>query len=144
MRVTLSDQARQYIGRFGELTGVTPVDCLINNHDGAGDRLVFLIPAGEMSDAIGPDGTTVKRAEERLGVEIQLVEDAATPEAFVANTLAPAAVRNVTISEAGSTVAYVEVPDRDRGIAIGNDGRTIEIARELASRHFEIDDVQLA
>ncbi|UIP00603.1 NusA-like transcription termination signal-binding factor [Halobaculum sp. CBA1158] len=141
MRVEITDEARRYIGTFDDLVGVAPLDCLV--FDG-GDRLVFLLPAGEMSEAIGPGGRTVDRVEDRLGASVELVEDADTPEAFVANALAPAAVRGVTVSDQGDTVAYVEVIDADRGVAIGTDGRNIETARTLAERHFDIDDVQLA
>lgn len=141
MRVELSDEARRYIGTFDELTGVGPLDCLLQD---GGDRVVFLLPAGEMAEAIGPDGRTVRRVEERLDADVDLVEDADTPEAFVANALAPAAVRGVTVSSQNDTVAYVEVPERDRGVAIGSGGRTIETARTLAKRHFDVDDVQLA
>ncbi len=138
MRVELSDEARRYIGRFDELTGVSPKDCLVE-----GDRLVFLVPAGEMATAIGQDGETVRRVETELGRSIELVEDADTPEAFVASALAPAAVNAVTVSEQNDRVAYVEVAEADRGVAIGADGRTIETARTLAKRHYDIDDVQL-
>jgi len=80
---------------------------------------------------------------DRLGRRVKLVEDADTPEAFVANALAPAAVRHVTVSEQGDRVAYAEVPPDDRGAAIGRDGRNIETARTLARRHHDVDDIQL-
>ncbi|MFD1570724.1 NusA-like transcription termination signal-binding factor [Halorubrum laminariae] len=138
MRVELSDEARRYIGRFDELTGIAPIDCLVES-----DRLVFLVPAGEMAAAIGQAGETVEEAERRLDASIGLVEDADTPEAFVANALSPAAVNAVTISEQNDRVAYVEVAEADRGVAIGADGANIETARRLAKRHYDIDDVQL-
>ena len=138
MYVELSDEARRYIGRFDELTGVAPKDCLVE-----GDRLVFLVPAGEMAAAIGQAGETVEEAERRLNKSVELVEDADTPEAFVASALAPAAVNAVTISEQNDRVAYVEVAEPDRGVAIGADGVNIETARTLAKRHHDIDDVQL-
>ena len=138
MRVELSDEARRYIGRFDELTGVAPKDCLVE-----GDRLVFLLPAGEMAAAIGQAGETVEAAERDLGKSIDLVEDADTAEAFVASALAPAAVNAVTVSEQNDRVAYVEVPEPDRGVAIGTDGRNIETARTLAKRHHDVDDIQL-
>ena len=141
MRVEISDEARGYIATVADLTGVTPLDCLV--YEG-GDRLVFLVPTDEMGEAIGPGGRTVDRVEEALGADVELVEDADTPEAFVANSLAPAAVRGVTVSEQNDVVAYAEVVDRDRGVAIGSGGRNIEAARRLARRHFDIDDVQLA
>lgn len=84
-----------------------------------------------------------KTRQDRIEAPVRLVEDANDPETFVANALAPAAVYNVTISENDDTVAYVEVANEDRGVAIGSDGRTIDTARRLAARHFDIDDVQL-
>ncbi|MGZ0748330.1 MULTISPECIES: NusA-like transcription termination signal-binding factor [unclassified Haloparvum] len=138
MRVELSDEARRYIAQFDELTDVTPKDCLVE-----GDRLVFLIPAGQMAEAIGQAGETVKEAEDRLGKTVELVEDADTPAAFVESALAPAAVRGVTISEQDGRVAYVEVAEADRGVAIGAEGQNIETARKLAKRHYDVDDIQL-
>ena len=140
MRVTLSDEARQYIALFEDVTDVAARDCIVDEEF---DRAVFLVPAGEMGQAIGPGGRRVKRIEERVGRSVELVEDADTPEDFVANALAPAAVYNVTLSENETTVAYVEVDREDTGVAIGADGRNIRLARELARRHFDIDDVEL-
>ena len=140
MTVTLSDEAMRHLALFEEVTDATAYDCLIEED---GDQVVFLVAAGEMATAIGPDGQTVRRLEERLGVDIRLVEDADTPEAFVENVLAPAEVYNVTISENDTTVAYAEVAEDDRGVAIGSGGRNIEAARELAHRHFDIENVEL-
>ena len=139
MRITLSDDARQYIARFEDETGATARDCLVYD-----ERIVILVAAGEMGTAIGPGGDHVRAVEESIGRDVELVEDADTPEAFVASALAPAAVRHVTLSEqGGERIAYAEVPDADRGVAIGAEGQNIETARTLAERHHEIDDIQL-
>lgn len=139
MTLTLSDEARRYMRLFDEITEVTPRDCLVRE-----ERVVFLVPTGEMGAAIGPHGEMVEQVEDRLGDPVDLVEDADEPGVFVANCLAPAAVRNVTVSEqGGSVVAYAEVPQADRGVAIGAEGESIDTARELAARHFDVDDVQL-
>jgi N utilization substance protein A len=144
MRVTLSDTARQYIALFEDVTGATARDCLVRDEDEGGDeRVTFLVAAGEMGQAIGPGGRRVQQVEEKLGREVTLVEDADTAEAFVANALAPAVVNHVTVSEQNDRVAYVEVDAEDRGVAIGGDGRNIRVARELARRHWDLDDVQL-
>ena len=140
MGVTLADDARQYLAAFEDVTGVAGRDCLVTD---GGDRLLIVVERGGMGEAIGPDGRTIQRFEDRVDAQVRLVEDAADPETFVANALAPAAVYNVTISENNDTVAYVEVAEADHGVAIGTNGRTIEAARTLAERHFEIDDVQL-
>ncbi|ERG95608.1 NusA-like transcription termination signal-binding factor [Haloquadratum walsbyi] len=139
MHITLSDEARQYIAYFESATDAAVRDCLLFD-----DRIVLLIAAGEMGTAIGPGGKHVCTVENNIGTTVELVEDAETPDAFVENALAPAVVRHVTLSEqGGECVAYVEIPDPDRGIAIGADGKNIQTARMLARRHYEIDDIQI-
>ena len=140
MTVTLSDEARQFIVLFEDETGATARDCVVDEEY---DRLVFLVAAGEMGEAIGPGGQHVQAVEGQLDREIKLVEDAPTPEDFVASALSPAAVYNVTISENDDRVAYAEVADEDRGAAIGKGGRNIDAARELAARHYDIDEIEL-
>ncbi len=140
MTITLSDDARKLAALFETETEATVRDCL---PDEEFDRVVFLIKAGEMGKAIGAGGEHVSRVEEKIGKPIKLVEDAPTPEDFVANALAPAAVYNVTISENDDRLAYVEVAEEDRGAAIGADGRNIDAARRLADRHYDIDDIEL-
>jgi N utilization substance protein A len=138
MARTLSDEARRVLGLFEDVTGATGLDCLVYD-----DRVVVLVARGDMGEAIGPGGGHVAEFEERLGTDAKLVEDADRPADFVANALAPAAVYNVTISENGDTVAYVEVDEADTGVAIGADGRNIQAARDLARRHVDVDDIEL-
>jgi len=147
---TLSDRERRYLALFEDVTGATGRDCVVSDDDGDGDggdddgRVLLVVKPGEMGQAIGPGGQNVRQLEEKLGADVKLVEDADTAADFVANALAPAAVYNVTISETDDgVVAYAEVDDADRGVAIGADGRNIDEARRLARRHFDVDDIQL-
>ncbi|UPV76182.1 NusA-like transcription termination signal-binding factor [Halorussus limi] len=145
MVVTLSDTARQFIALFEDETGATARDCVVfEDGDDGEERVVFLVKPGDMGRAIGSGGETVRAVESQLDREIVLVEDADTPEAFVANALAPAAVYNVTVSEGDETIAYAEVDSEDTGVAIGEGGRNILAAEKLAKRHYDIDDIQLA
>ncbi len=141
MAIQLDDEARRYLATFEDVTGVTGTDCVLAGEPD--ERLTVVVSSGQLGEAIGPGGQTVKRFEERVDAPVRLVEGAEDAADFVANTFAPAAVYNVTLSENGDTVAYVEVADEDRGVAIGSNGRTIETARRLAARHFDIADVQL-
>ena len=119
--------------------GAAGRDCRVfENRDGS------LVAGGGMGTAVGPGGAQGRGVEDAVGRRVDLVEDAGTPEACVESGLAPAAVRHVTLSEqGGDRVAYVEIPEGDRGVAIGADGRNIETARRLARRHHDIDDIQL-
>jgi len=137
---SLSDEARRVIALFEEQTGATVRDCVVDERF---DRVLVVVGAGEMGQAIGPGGDHVERVSDRLDRPVKVVEYAPLVEDFVANALAPAAVYNVTMSENDSTVAYVEVAEEDRGVAIGADGRTIAAARRLADRLYDVDDVEL-
>ncbi|MFW6152856.1 MAG: NusA-like transcription termination signal-binding factor [Halobacteriota archaeon] len=134
----LSAEAIRCLGLFEDVTGVEGLDCVIDDDH---ERVVIVVPAGTMADAVGPEGRTVRRVEERLNRSVSLVEFAEAPEDFVANALRPAAVYDVALDDDG--VAHVAVAEADRGVAIGADGRTIELARRLASRHFDVEDIQL-
>lgn len=141
MTVTLTDQARRYIALFEDLTGARARDCVVDEEEG---RVLFVVAVGMMSQAIGPDGRTVARVEDRIGKPVELVEDADTPEAFVANALMPAAVYGVEVrEEEGRRVAVAEVDPADKGAAIGSGGRNVNAARVLAARHYGIDDIRI-
>jgi N utilization substance protein A len=142
--VTITDEARGYMGVFAEVTDVTPTDCVVDDDH---DRLLVVVPPGQKGAAVGHGGGRVEAVERRVGRTVSLVEDADEPERLVANALAPAVVHGVTVSEGGPedpTVAYAQVDEADRGVAIGRDGATIDGARLLAERHFDVEDVQLA
>ncbi len=140
MRITLTDEARQLAALFETETEAIVRDCIVDDEH---DRVIFLVKTGQMGKAIGKGGEHVRRVEERIGKSVKLVEDAPTPEDFVANALAPAAVYNVTISENDDRLAYAEVAREDHGAAIGTEGKNIEAARMLADRHHDIEDIQL-
>ena len=140
MTVRLSDEAMRLVALFEETTDASVRDCIIDEEF---DRVIFLVKTGEMGQAIGAGGEYVSAVEDEIGKSIKLVEDADTAADFVANALAPAAVYNVTISENNDRLAYVEVAEEDRGVAIGIDGRNIEAARTLADRHYDIDGIEL-
>ncbi|PSP68416.1 NusA-like transcription termination signal-binding factor [Halobacteriales archaeon QS_1_69_70] len=140
MTVTLTDEARRHIAVLDEETDVTATDCIVDDEY---DRVVYVVPPGTMGQVIGRGGEHVERLEETVGRDVEVVEGADTAAAFVANALAPAAVYNVTISDGDETVAYAEVDSDDRGAAIGADGRNIDLARRLAERHFDVDEIEL-
>jgi N utilization substance protein A len=145
--IRLSDEARQHIALFEDVTGVAARDCIVAR-ESPDARVVFVVPPEGMADAIGPGGRTVSTLEERLGTAVELVEDADTAEAFVANALRPAAVYEVTVRDRerdGETerVAYAEVDADDFGAAIGAGGKNVAMAARLAERHHGVDAIEL-
>lgn len=136
MGIRLDDEARRHIAIFAEETGVSPTDCIIDG------TVVFVVPPDDMGTAIGSGGSRVAALEEHFGRDVILIEDAAVPTNFVANALAPAAVYEVQMEEReDGVVAVATVDEDDVGVAIGSEGSRIKRAKELAQRHFDVQDI---
>ncbi|HYW01061.1 MAG TPA: KH domain-containing protein, partial [Candidatus Acidoferrum sp.] len=64
---------------------------------------------------------------------------------LVKNCLAPAKVKEIRITERPDRkIVVVEVDPKDKALAIGKNGRTIDKTRMLAKRYYQIDHVQIA
>ncbi|MHA1230276.1 MAG: NusA-like transcription termination signal-binding factor [Candidatus Helarchaeota archaeon] len=141
--IKLGNDEIQFISVFESITGSSVRDCIIDNEE---DRIVFVVNEGNIGLAIGKKGINIRRVKEFLKKTIDVVEYAPTPEEFLKNTLAPARVKNVIITNSkkdNKKVAIITVDSRDRGIAIGKNGRNIAKARMLAKRHFNISEITI-
>jgi N utilization substance protein A len=53
-------------------------------------------------------------------------------------------VKSVNIRDSnGKKLAFVEVPALEKGLAIGKNGRNIDMIKRIVNRHHYIDDVIL-
>src|SRR5208337_2822055 len=139
-RIKFSMEEMRLIALFENITGATANDCVIDN-----DRIVFIAKAGEMGRAIGKAGKNINMLRKMTGKPIEVVEFADTVEGLVKNCLAPAAVKEVRITERPDRkIVVVEVEPKDKALAIGKNGRTIDKTRMLAKRYYQVDHVQIA
>ncbi len=141
--IKLNMEEIKLMALFGDITGAEVRDCIVDQN---GERIIFVVGPGHLGLAIGRRGATIKRARTILKRDIDVVENADTPEGFVRNALAPAKVSTVIIQEQskGRRVAVVTVNSENRGRVIGRNGRNIERARLLAKRHHGIDAIIIA
>lgn len=137
-KVKLSMDDMALIAKFEQITGAPASDVIAEE-----ERLIFVVKGKHLADAIGHQGSNVKKAAEIFEKEIDIVEAADNPEDFVKNALSPARVKEVNIREQknGQKIASVKVNDKDRGIAIGKQGRNVARAQVLVQRHFDINQV---
>lgn len=128
------------IALFENITGATANDCVIDS-----DRIIFIAKAGEMGLAIGKGGKNINMLRKMTGKPIEVVEFADTVEGLVKSCLAPAKVKEVRITERPDRkIVVVEVEPKDKALAIGKNGRTIDKTRMLAKRYYQVDHVQIA
>ena len=139
-RIKLSMEEMRLIALFENITGATANDCIIDN-----DRIIFIAKPGEMGLAIGKAGKNINMLRKMTGKPIEVVEFADTVEGLVKSCLAPAKVKEVRITERPDRkIVVVEVEPKDKAMAIGKNGRTIDKTRMLAKRYYQVDHVQIA
>ena len=139
-RIRLTGKEMRYIALFENLTGELANDCII---DDKRDRIILIVKPGNAGRAIGRHGSRIKMMRDMVKKDIEIVESADTPIGFIKNSFSPAHVKEVRITERldNRKVAVVTIDQRDKGIAIGKNGKTAERTRLLAKRYFGIDNV---
>jgi len=137
--VKLTTEGIRYIALFESLTGAIARDCYVDDEN---DRVIFVVKKGDMGLAIGKNGNNINRVKRSVGKHVEIVEYSDEVDEFVANALQPVFVKKVqVVVKENRKLAYVEVMSKDRGIAIGKNGRNIQKAKVLAQRHHGLADV---
>ena len=132
----------RYIALFESVTNATVKDCIIDEEQG---RVLFVVGEGQLGLAIGKGGRNIHTLERMTGKKQEIIEYSEEPAQFIKNALKPADVREVRISERtdGKSIAVVAVNPKDKGVAIGKNGKNAERLRFLAKRYFDIQNVSI-
>jgi len=132
----------RYIALFQSITGATVKDCIVDDDL---NRLIFVVKEGNIGMAIGKRGKNIHMLEKMTGKKHEVIEHSENPAQFIKNALKPAKVDEVRITERmdGKTIAVISVNPKDKGVAIGKNGRNAERIRFLAKRYFQIQNVSI-
>ncbi len=140
--IKFTSREMRYIALFESITGATAKDCIVDNDL---NRIIFIVKEGNIGMAIGRRGKNVRLLEKMTGKKHEVIEHSENPAQFIRNALKPAKVDEIRISERpdGKTIAVVSVKPKDKGVAIGKNGRNAERIRFLAKRYFQIQNVSI-
>ena len=140
--IRFTNREIQYISLFESITGATVRDCIIDDEN---NRIIYVVKEGEMGIAIGKRGKNVNLLEKMTGMKHEIIEFSDDPVKFIRNALRPARLREIRITQKtdGKKIAVVSVDPKDKGIAIGKNGRNAERIRFLAKRYFDISNVSI-
>lgn len=135
----LTDKEMRYISLFEAATGASVIDCVESE-----GLIVFVVSPGDLPRVLARKGAKIQQFSRIVKKKVKVVEYSEDPAKFLRNALMPARlIEPVRISERtdGKKVAVVTVDPRHKGMAIGREGRTIELVRYLLRRHHKIDHV---
>ena len=140
--IKFTNREMRFIALFESITGATVRDCIVDEDY---DRVIFVIKEGDVGMAIGKHGKNIAMLEKMTGKKHEIIEYSEDPSQFIKNALKPAKLKEIRITEKpdGKTIAVVSVEPRDKGIAIGKNGKNAERIRFLAKRYFDINNVSI-
>jgi N utilization substance protein A len=132
----------RYIALFESITNASAKDCIVDEEQG---RVIFIINEGQIGVAIGRGGRNIHTLERMTGKKHEIIEYSDDPVKFIRNALKPAAVNEVRVTERpdGKRMAVVAVNPKDKGVAIGKNGKNAERLRFLVKRYFQIQNVSI-
>ncbi len=132
----------RYIALFESITSANAKDCIVDEQEG---RVLYVVNEGQVGVAIGRGGRNIHTLERMTGKRHEIIEYSEDPVQFIKNALKPATVREVRVSERpdGKKMAVVAVNPKDKGVAIGKNGKNAERLRFLAKRYFQIQNVSI-
>jgi N utilization substance protein A len=140
--IKITADEMRYIALFESVSGASVKDCIV---DEEGSRVIFIVNPGQVGVAIGRGGRNIHTLEKMTGKKQEIIEYSEDPAQFIKNALKPAVVKEVRVSERtdGKKIAVVTVSPKDKGVAIGKNGKNAERLRFLAKRYFNIQNVSI-
>ncbi len=133
MTIKLQTQNIRDIGVFERMTKVHVKDCIRDD-----SCVYFMIERGKSGLAIGKNGAVIKSVIRVLGKTVKVFEFAPDLETMVKNMIPTA--KGVDIAKDSVTVT---IPNSDRSVVIGRNGRNIKVMKEFLNRHFKINYLRL-
>jgi len=137
--IKLTDKEMRYISLFEAATGADIIDCIEY-----GDVVVFVVRRGELPKILSRRGAKIQNFSKLIKKKVKVVEYSDDPAKFIQNALQPAKLSEpirITERADGRKIAVAVVDPKYRAIAIGREGKTIDLVRFLARRHHKIDHV---
>lgn len=140
--IKLTSKEMRYIALFESITGASVKDCVLDEES---KRAIFIVKEGDVGMAIGKGGKNIHLLERMTSKRHEIIEYSDSPDQFIRNALKPAQVLEIRITEKpdGKSSAVVRVNPKDKGVAIGKNGRNAERIRFLAKRYFQIQNVSI-
>lgn len=135
MGVVLDSDTLQLISLFERMTRARVKDCIPVEDN---NKVIFVVEKGSLRNAIGKKGDNIRKVRDMIKKVVDVIEYSSTPERFVKNIFHNFKVLEVKVENGASgPTAYVKIDPKDKGRAIGKEGRNLKLARKILARHHK-------
>jgi len=131
-----TDQIRM-MAAFESVTGVLARDCIFDDRSA-----VFVVDERSVGKAVGKKGQNVKKLQNLLNRRVEVIGYSDDPVRFLKNIFHPAHILAVNvIDKNGKKIARVHIDKESKRIFERKIESRMKIAKTLAKRYFNIDNV---
>ncbi|KZX16677.1 NusA-like transcription termination signal-binding factor [Methanobrevibacter filiformis] len=142
MSIKFNASEIRYIALFESMTGAMVRDCIVDDENA---KITFVVKNGDMGLAIGKGGSSVAKVQKAVDKGVEIVEHSEDITEFLTNLLAPAELKSIKVlqKESKERTATIIAEGKNKRLAIGKAGQTIERAKLLAKRQHNISNIIL-
>ena|SRR3989344_301597 len=128
---TLNQESIQQINLFENITKARVKELFINN-----EQYIFIIEKGDMSKAIGKQGSNIRRISALLRKKIKVVEYDENALKFFNNLLYPLKIEDIKKTEKAIEVTS---DTKTKALLIGRDRRNLKFYSKVLKEYFNTE-----
>ncbi len=128
-------QTMRYINLLDKASNVKTRKCFIYNN-----AIIFAVPRGLVSRAIGPEAVNVRRIQDSLGKRVRIIEEAEgmkDARRFIQNIVDPINFKSLEIKE--NTFVINSGGTQSKAALLGRNKRRFEELKQIIEDTFHMD-----
>ena len=98
----------------------------------------FIVARGDLGKAIGKGGINIKKAQEKIGKKIKVIEYSDKVEGFIKNLIYPLKVEEI-IQESERVIFIKDPSKKTKSLLIGRDGKNLSFINKVVQRFFNVE-----
>ncbi|MBI4149458.1 NusA-like transcription termination signal-binding factor [Candidatus Woesearchaeota archaeon] len=135
-KIIFDSAAMQTLALFERTIRSPAKDCILQDN-----TYIFIIPQHTIAQAIGRQGSNVKRLQQLLNKKIKIVEFSDTPAIFVQHLILPLQAK--AIAQEGNRIIITSPDIQTKSLLIGRDSRNLKNYEAIVKRYFDVEGMRV-
>ena len=135
MAAVIDMKAMRYINLLDKVTRVKTRHCFVYNN-----AIFFAVNKNQMSQAIGPSASNIRKIQESLGLRVKIIREAngiSDAKRFVEDVVSPIEPKEIEVKEKELIVTAGNM--QNKASLIGREKRRLEELKRIVNENFNLD-----